>query len=177
MLDFDLAEMYGMETRVLKQAVRRNMARFEGHDFMFQLSMEEYRFLRSQIVTLKTGTGTHSKYAPFAFTELGVAMLSSVLNSEIAIEINRNIMRAFTAMRQLLQTPPDIDVKTLRSELQALKKHIEEMFADQNDINEDTRMQMELINEAIAELQVKNLYTNRNEVGYLATLKRKKQKQ
>lgn len=80
-------------------------------------------------------------------------------------------------MRQLLQTPPDIDVKTLRSELQALKKYIEEMFADQNDINEDTRMQMELINEAIAELQVKNLYTNRNEVGYLATLKRKKQKQ
>lgn len=178
MLDFDLAEMYGMETGQLKRSVRRNIKRFEGDDFMFTLNQDEVKSLeysiRCQNGILPPGG---FKYAPFAFTELGVAMLSSVLNSEIAIEINRNIMRAFTAMRQLLQTPPDIDVKTLRSELQALKKHIEEMFADQNDINEDTRMQMELINEAIAELQVKNLYTNRNEVGYLATLKRKKQKQ
>lgn len=178
MLDFDLAEMYGMETGQLKRSVRRNIKRFEGDDFMFTLNQDEVKSLeysiRCQNGILPPGG---FKYAPFAFTELGVAMLSSVLNSEIAIEINRNIMRAFTAMRQLLQTPPDIDVKTLRSELQALKKQIEEMFADQNDINEDTRMQMELINEAIAELQVKNLYTNRNEVGYLATLKRKKQKQ
>ena len=93
MLDFDLAEMYGIETRVLKQAVRRNPKRFEGNDFMFELTKEELS--RSQFVTLNKGRGNNFKYMPFAFTELGVAMLSSVLNSDIAIEINRNIMRAF----------------------------------------------------------------------------------
>ena len=97
MLDFDLAEMYGIETRVLKQAVRRNPKRFEGNDFMFELTKEELS--RSQFVTLNKGRGNNFKYMPFAFTELGVAMLSSVLNSDIAIEINRNIMRAFVAIR------------------------------------------------------------------------------
>ena len=87
MLDFDLAEMYGIETRVLKQAVRRNLKRFEGEDFMFELTKEELS--RSQIVTLNRGRGGNFKYMPFAFTELGVAMLSSVLNSDTAIEINR----------------------------------------------------------------------------------------
>ena len=75
MLDFDLAQMYGIETRVLKQAVRRNLKRFEGDDFMFELTKEELS--TSQIVTLKKGRGSNFKYAPFAFTELGVAMLSS----------------------------------------------------------------------------------------------------
>ena len=98
MLDFDLAELYGIETRVLKQAVRRNSARFEGEDFMFELTKEEIS--RSQIVILNKGRGSNIKYAPFAFTELGVAMLSSVLNSPTAIEINRCIMLAFVAMRQ-----------------------------------------------------------------------------
>lgn len=82
MLDFDLAQMYGIETRVLKQAVRRNLKRFEGDDFMFELTKEELS--TSQFVTLKKGRGSNFKYAPFAFTELGVAMLSSVLNSDIA---------------------------------------------------------------------------------------------
>jgi len=83
MIDFDLAEMYGIETRVLKQAVRRNIDRFEGDDFMFELTPDEVmEFSRSQFVTLKTGRGYNVKYAPFAFTELGVAMLSSVLNSK-----------------------------------------------------------------------------------------------
>ena len=84
MLDFDLAEMYGIETRVLKQAVRRNPKRFEGNDFMFELTKEELS--RSQFVTLNKGRGNNFKYMPFAFTELGVAMLSSVLNSDIAID-------------------------------------------------------------------------------------------
>lgn len=88
MLDFDLAEMYGIETRVLKQAVRRNPKRFERNDFMFELTKEELS--RAQFVTLNKGRGNNFKYMPFAFTELGVAMLSSVLNSDIAIEINRN---------------------------------------------------------------------------------------
>ena len=78
MLDFDLAEMYGIETRILKQAVKRNLKRFEGEDFMFELTKEE--LTRSQIVTLKKGRGSNFKYMPFAFTELGVAMLSSILN-------------------------------------------------------------------------------------------------
>ena len=104
MLDFDLAELYGIETRVLKQAVRRNSARFEGEDFMFELTKEEIS--RSQIVILNKGRGSNIKYAPFAFTELGVAMLSSVLNSPTAIEINRGIMQVFVAMRQLIHTSP-----------------------------------------------------------------------
>ena len=79
MLDFDLAEMYGIETRVLKQAVRRNPKRFEGNDFMFELTKEELS--RSQFVTLNKGRGNNFKYMPFAFTELGVAMLSSVLTT------------------------------------------------------------------------------------------------
>lgn len=95
MLDFDLAEMYGIETRVLKQAVRRNIKRFDGEDFMFELTKEELS--RSQIVTLNKNRGGNFKYMPFAFGELGVAMLSSVLNSDTAIEINRGIMRAFVA--------------------------------------------------------------------------------
>ena len=100
MLDFDLAKRYGVETRVLKQAVRRNIGRFEGDDFMFELSKNEIITLStSQNVTLNRGRGSNIKHSPFAFTELGVAMLSSVLNSEKAITVNRDIMRAFVAIR------------------------------------------------------------------------------
>ncbi len=99
MLDFDLAEFYGIETKKLKQAVRRNLDRFPA-DFLFELTREEYQFLRSQIVTLETGRGQYTKFNPFAFTEQGVAMLSSVLNSPKAIQINIAIMRAFVAVRQ-----------------------------------------------------------------------------
>ena len=97
MLDFDLAGIYGIETRVLKQSVKRNLKRFEGEDFMFELTKQEWNILRSQIVTSRWGG---ARYQPFAFTELGVAMLSSVLNSDAAIETNRKIMRAFVVLRQ-----------------------------------------------------------------------------
>jgi len=90
-LDRDLAELYGVANKVLKQAVKRNISRFPS-DFMFQLSSDEQRSLRSQIVTLKRGQ--HAKYLSFAFTEQGIAMLSSVLNSERAIQVNIQIMRA-----------------------------------------------------------------------------------
>jgi hypothetical protein len=101
MLDFDLAGIYGIDTKRLKEAVRRNIERFEGVDFMFQLSDTEIKELsRSQNATLNKGRGYNIKYPPFAFTELGVAMLSSVLNSKTAIEINRDIMRAFVILRQ-----------------------------------------------------------------------------
>ena len=97
MLDYDLAEKYEVETKRLKEAVRRNINRFSGDDFMFELSKDEWSSLRSQIATSKRGG---MRYAPFAFTELGVAMLSSVLNSEKAIEVNKEIMRAFVAIRK-----------------------------------------------------------------------------
>ena len=169
MLDFDLAEMYGTETKALKQAVRRNLKRFNGDDFMFELTRNEYNSLRSQIVTLDSqGRGKYSKYQPFAFTELGVAMLSSVLTSDTAIEINRNIMRAFVAARQLALTSPVVEVKELQKEVRELKQYLEEVFTDYNDINEDTRMQIELINETLAGLQAKNNELNRprRQIGY-----------
>jgi hypothetical protein len=101
MLDRDLAELYGVETKVLNQAVKRNIERFGGNDFMFMLSPDEVKELsRSQFVTLNKGRGYNIKYPPFAFTELGVAMLSSVLSSKMAIEVNRGIMRAFVVLRQ-----------------------------------------------------------------------------
>ena len=170
MFDLDLAEMYGMETKVLKQAVRRNIKRFEGDDFMFEVSLEELS--RSQIVTLNKGRGQNVKYKPFAFTELGVAMLSSVLNSEIAIEVNRNIMRTFTSIRNLILNSPKDELSGLKQDLKVLQEQIEDMFADQNDINEDTRIQLDLINEALAELQTKSINNKRNEIGYIATLNR-----
>ena len=104
MLDRDLAEMYGVETRTLNQAVKRNIDRFPV-DFMFQLTDEETKIWKSQIVitnSIKMGVRRN----PFAFTELGVAMLSSVLNSKTAIQINMGIMRAFVAVRQMLVNPP-----------------------------------------------------------------------
>jgi hypothetical protein len=170
MIDFDLAEMYGIETRALKQAVRRNIARFEGDDFMFELSpVEVLEFSRSQFVTLNKGRGTNVKYAPFAFTELGVAMLSSVLNSKTAIEINRGIMRAFVTVRQIMLNPSIDSVVELQSEVKELKKYIDEVLIDQNDINDDTRTQLELINQTLAEMQINNSTTNkpRRRIGYI----------
>jgi ORF6N domain. len=167
MLDFDLAEMYGIETSQLKRSVRRNIKRFEGEDFMFEVAKEELS--RCQIGTLNKGRGSNIKYLPFAFTELGVAMLSSVLNSDTAIEINRGIMRAFVAVRQLILAPPADEVIELKNEVKQLKEYIEEVFTDYNDINEDTRMQLELINETLAELQVKNkeLSKPRAKIGFV----------
>ena len=165
MFDFDLAARYGIETRILKQAVRRNIKRFDGDDFMFEVTADELS--RSQIVTLNKGRGGNIKYAPFAFTELGVAMLSSVLNSETAIEVNRNIMRAFVAMRHFVSERPVDDV-VLKSEFIELKSYMEDVLTVQNDINEDTRMQLDLINEALAELQVKGKAFKplKNQIGF-----------
>ncbi len=100
LLDSDLAEMYGVETKRLNEQVRRNIVRFP-EDFMFQLNGEEYGALRSHFATLKKSRGEHRKFFPHVFTEQGVAMLSSVLNSERAILVNIAIMRAFVQMREL----------------------------------------------------------------------------
>jgi len=105
LLDSDLAELYGVEVKQLKRQVRRNLSRFP-EDFMFQLQKEEYESLRSHFGTLKRGE--HAKYLPYAFTEQGVAMLSSVLNSDRAIEVNIQIMRAFVKLREMLSTHKDL---------------------------------------------------------------------
>jgi hypothetical protein len=111
MIDSDLAELYGVTTKVFNQAVKRNIARFPD-DFMFQLNKIEDDALRSQIVTLKTvGRGQHRKYLPYVFTEQGVAMLSSVLNSERAIEVNIAIMRAFVKLREMLESNEELNRK------------------------------------------------------------------
>jgi hypothetical protein len=107
LLDTELAALYGVEIRVLVQAVKRNLARFP-EDFMFQLTALEWAALRSQSVTLKSGRGQHRKYLPYVFTEQGVAMLSSVLGSERAIAVNIEIMRAFVRMRELLSSNKEL---------------------------------------------------------------------
>ena len=117
-LDTDLAKLYGVETKVLNQSVRRNLRRFPD-DFMFQLTKEENTSLRSQFVTLKKGQ--HSKYLPYVFTEHGVAMLSSVLNSERAIEINILIMRAFIKLREIISTNKKVEEK-----LKEMEEHLED---------------------------------------------------
>ena len=152
MLDFDLAELYQVETRVLNQAVKRNIDRFPK-DFMFQVTAEEWVVISSQFVM--TSRNKRPKSAlPLAFTEHGVVMLSSVLRSDIAVQTSVLITRAFVAMRQMIANSPIIMSAQLQKEMKELKEYIEDVFADQNDINEDTRMQIELINQVLAELQV-----------------------
>jgi len=164
MLDRDLAALYGAETKVLNQAVKRNMGRFPS-DFMFQLSENEWECLRSQIVTSNKGG---RRYLPYAFTEQGVAMLSGLLNSDVAIEMNIAIMRAFVATRHLLTNTPIEKMTELQQEVRELRLYMEEVFADQNDINEDTRMQLELINRSLAELQTDKRLTGepRRRIGF-----------
>jgi hypothetical protein len=120
MLDYDLADMYAVETKQLKRQVRRNIERFPS-DFLLELSFPEYDALRSQIGTLKRGE--HSKYAPMAFTEQGVAMLSSVLNSPTAIQVNIQIIRVFTRIRELMLAQKDIFVKLEQIEKELLKQN------------------------------------------------------
>lgn len=113
MLDKDLAILYDVKVKVLKQSIKRNIERFPN-DFMFELTKEEFNSLRSQSVTLNDGSsvrGKHSKYLPYVFTEQGVAMLSSILNSDRAIQVNIRIIRVYTKMRQFLSTHKDILLK------------------------------------------------------------------
>jgi len=123
LLDAELAALYGVETRVLLQAVRRNRERFP-EDFMLQLTAAEWAALRSQFVTLKTGRGQHRKYLPYAFTEQGVAMLSSVLSSQRAIAVNIQIMRTFVRMREML-----VSNKKLAQKLDQLEARIDKKLA------------------------------------------------
>ncbi len=118
-LDSNLASLYGVETKILKRAVRRNIERFP-EDFMFELTQKEFDSLRSQSGTLKRGQ--HSKYLPFVFTEQGVAMLSSVLQSKQAIEVNVAIIRAFVQLRKTLDSNIKISQKIKELELTTNEK-------------------------------------------------------
>jgi hypothetical protein len=126
MLDYDLAEIYEVENKRLKESVKRNVERFPL-DFMFALTKEEFDSLRSQIATLKKGRGAHSKYLPFAFTEQGVAMLSSILNSPKAIETNILIIRSFVYVRSLNISHKDLGVKIKELELK-YDKQFDDIF-------------------------------------------------
>jgi hypothetical protein len=164
MLDFDLAQLYGTETKRLKESVRRNISRFPD-DFMFELNDIEWSILRSQNSTSSWGG---IRYKPFAFTEHGVAMLASVLKSDAAIQVNIAIVRAFIALRRNLFQSPDDKYKELQNSLCKLEINMEEILSDQNEINEDTRLQIELINQTIAELQADRTLQNtpRRKIGF-----------
>ena len=166
MLDRDLAELYQVTTGNLNKAVKRNLKRFPPA-FMFQLTAEEWEALRFQIGILKNGRGEHTKYLPYAFTEQGLAMLSGILNSDIAINVNISIMRAFVDIRQMIASPKTNKIDELEKRMDAIENYIEEVFSDYNDINDDTRMQLELINQTLAELQVKDRgCKERKQIGY-----------
>ena len=135
MIDSDLAELYGIETRVLTQTVKRNLSRFPS-DFMFQLSDEEAESLRSQLVMSKNRRGGR-RYLPYVFTEQGVAMLSSVLNSKRAVEINIEIMRAFVRLRQFV-----LSHKELAGKLDALERKFESHDANIRSLFEAIRQLM-----------------------------------
>lgn len=151
MLDRDLAELYGVETRTLNQKVKRNTRRFPP-DFMFQMTKEDIEEWKSQIVisnSIKMGL----RKPPYAFTVLGVAMLSSVLGSETAINTNIDIMRAFIEYQSIKTLVKYGEFQKLQDKLEKTNDYIEELLKDQNEINESTRAQLEAISTALAELQ------------------------
>ena len=205
MLDRDLAELYGVETKVLNQAVKRNIERFP-EDFMFKLNKSEWVFLRSQIATLKesafnadtedvdvvktslrsqivtlnndedsmssqivmtNGRGQHSKYLPYAFTELGIAMLSSVLRSETAIQVNINIMRAFVAIRHAIGAWQGVNLKVeqLSHKVDNLNARVDEILHEQNENNMEMAVQINALNDALDQLREKPS-TPRKRIGF-----------
>jgi len=151
MLDMDLAELYGVETKRLKEKVRRNIERFP-EDFMIELSDEEYTDLKE--IRGKQGRGRHSKYPPFAFTEHGILMLASVLNSEIAIKINIRIIRIFNQMKALVSTHQEI--------LQKLE------LLEKNDVEQEEKiiLILEYIRQFEEDKQQKISQKNRKKIGY-----------
>ena len=175
MIDRDLAEMYGVQTKALNQAVKRNIERFP-EDFMFQLTTVETQNWKSQIVTtnsIKMGLRRN----PYAFTELGVAMLSSVLTSKIAIQVNIGIMRAFVAVRQYLLSAnnPTQEIEDLKQRVKELEESSEDTLAA--DLSEDTRKELDDIYLALTELaEKKKKLPNCNKIGYVAIQERRNEK-
>ena len=145
MLDADLAELYGVQTKVLVQAVKRNLSRFP-QDFIFQLSADEFTALRSQTVTSNTGRGGR-RTAPYAFTEQGVAMLSSVLGSPRAIGVNIEIMRTFVRVRELAATHSELSTR-----LSELEEKTELLSMQHDTFSSNTRNQLKQVSDALREL-------------------------
>ena len=191
MLDSDLAGMYQVETKNLKRAVRANIERFPD-DFMFELTKDEYDSLRCKNFTSNNDSDTlrcknftsnkrgGNRYLPFVFTREGIAMLSGLLRSEIAIQANINIMRAFFQMQEalLIVSNTQLQLEQIRAEIKQLRTDMNDTLADQNDINEMTRVQLEAISDALMELQ--NQGKNPlalPEIGYTAILKRREEEE
>lgn len=209
MLDRDLAELYGVETKVLNQAVKRNIERFP-EDFMFKLNKSEWVFLRSQIETLKesalgvdtedidvvetslmsqivtsssektnteeliplksqivTSSWGGTRKLPNAFTELGIAMLSSVLRSEMAIQVNINIMRAFVAIRHAIGAWQGVNLKVeqLSHKVDNLNARVDEILHEQNENNMEMAVQISALNDALDQLREKPA-KQRKKIGY-----------
>ena len=178
-IDSDLATMYGVETKNLKRAVRMNIERFP-EDFMFVLSKEEYDSLRCNFFTLKNGRGQHSKYLPYAFTREGIAMLSGLLRTPIAVQVNINIMRAFFQMQQalVLLSETSLQIEKMRTDIERLRSEMYETLRYQNDINEmitkeqnSISAQIESLNDAMAQLQAeynqKQLNSQNTPIGFV----------
>ena len=167
MINRDLAELYQVTTGNLNKSVQRNIKRFPS-DFMFQLTKEEFDQLKTNLIFQNgiSNWGGTRKF-PYAFTEQGLAMLSGILNSDIAINVNISIMRAFVDIRQMIASPKTNKIDELEKRMDAIENYIEEVFSDYNDINDDTRMQLELINQTLAELQGKDWGgKERKRIGY-----------
>ena len=152
MLDKDLASLYQVEVRVLNQAVKRNIKRFPS-DFMFQLTKEEWENLKSQFVISSWGG---IRKLPYAFTEQGLAMLSGILNSDVAISVNIQIMRAFVAIRQgLLQVNTSKELEELKARVKALEESSEDILGAVNDLSEETRKELDDIYLALSQMAAK----------------------
>lgn len=195
LLDFQLSAMYGVETRTLNQAVKRNLNRFP-EDFMFRLEPQEAAWMRSQFVIsspqlpenqqgdilIKTGLYEKRKASalPYAFTEQGVAMLSSVLRSETAVQVNIAIMRAFVMARQIVTETREntLAIEELRTRMRMLEDALENNLEAVNDLSEETRSELENIYNAIGALSIKVQESPKREplpeIGYAATERRRK---
>ena len=165
--DYQLAALYGVETKNLKRTVKANISRFPS-DFMFELTKEEFEVLRCRNFTSKNRGGT--RYMPYAFTQEGVAMLSGLLRSEVAVKANIYIMRAFVRMRSALASVDKLsmDIVEMRHQISELNHYMEDVLRDQNDINEETMMQLQLINESLAEMQAEKIIskTDTKRIGF-----------
>jgi hypothetical protein len=160
LLDADLAQLYGVATKALVQAVKRNLERFPG-DFMFQLDSTEWATLRSQIVTSNAGHGGR-RYAPFAFTEQGVAMLSSVLSSPQAIAVNIEIMRAFVHLREIVSSNHELSLR-----LEKLESKAELLYSKQGNFEQTTREQLRQVFEVIRELMSEPDPPKKRSIGFV----------
>jgi len=167
MLDYDLAQLYQIPTKALKQAVKRNIERFP-EDFMLQLTKEEWNELVTNCDRLPEAL-KHSSVIPTVFTQEGVAMLSSVLRSPVAIQVNISIMRAFVALRQIAMVT--VELSTIREQLKLLERADEDAFEAINDLSEDIRKDIDNIYQAIAALSVKAPELNKpcKRIGYETT--------